>query len=414
MNFLTPIRIALHALRANKLRTLLTVTGIVIGIMSVMVILSAGKAMEQFFIDQVNAFGSNYIQIEIKVPATAQASSENAFNLASGVTITTMTIDDMKAIQELENVDQAYAGDFGQEVVVYRDQNEVAFLYGVSDTYIDIDTSELAEGRFFTEEEDKSLAQVVVLGSKMKEKLFGEQDALGKRIKIGKTNFTVIGVLKERGAVLFFDLDDIVYVPIRTHQKKLAGIDYITMIVATLHDIDRDLETKAIIEDMLRDRHNISDPLYDDFAVTTQEEAQDLLAGVLTAVQILLIAIASISLIVGGVGIMNIMYVSVSERTQEIGLRKSVGATQQSIMWQFLWEAVGVTGVGGIIGVILGVLFSLGITQVAASYGYVFSFTLPWWAFVIAVGFSVAVGMIFGLYPAKKAAELDPITAMRK
>lgn len=414
MQIFTPISIALKSLSANRMRTLLTILGIVIGIMSVMVILSAGKAVEQYFIDQVNSFGSNFVQVEVKVPNTKQASSENAFNQASGVTITTLTLDDMEAIGELSLIDSVYGADLDQDIIVYRENNEVAILYGVTASYIDIDQSEVAYGRFFTEEEDRSNSPVAVLGSKMKESLFGSDDPLGKRIKIGKTNFTVIGVLKERGGVLFFDLDNIVYVPIRTMQTRLNGIDYITNIVATLSDVSRDAEAKVLIEDLLRERHDISDPLYDDFAVTTQEEAQDLLSGIIGALQILLIAIASISLIVGGVGIMNIMYVSVSERQYEIGLRKSVGATKQSILLQFLWEAIAVTGLGGVIGVLLGILVSYGITNIAGRYGYAFSFTLPWWSFAIAVGFSVAVGLVFGLYPAKQAASLDPITALRK
>lgn len=414
MQIFTPISIALKSLSANRMRTLLTILGIVIGIMSVMVILSAGKAVEQYFIDQVNSFGSNFVQVEVKVPNTKQASSENAFNQASGVTITTLTLDDMEAIGELSLIDSVYGADLDQDIIVYRENNEVAILYGVTASYIDIDQSEVAYGRFFTEEEDRSNSPVAVLGSKMKESLFGSDDPLGKRIKIGKTNFTVIGVLKERGGVLFFDLDNIVYVPIRTMQTRLNGIDYITNIVATLSDVSRDAEAKVLIEDLLRERHDISDPLYDDFAVTTQEEAQDLLSGIIGALQILLIAIASISLIVGGVGIMNIMYVSVSERQYEIGLRKSVGATKQSILLQFLWEAIAVTGLGGVIGVLLGILVSYGVTNIAGRYGYAFSFTLPWWSFAIAVGFSVAVGLVFGLYPAKQAASLDPITALRK
>ncbi len=413
-NFFAPARIAIAALQANKFRTLLTVLGIVIGISSVMIILSAGRAMEEYFIDQVNAFGSNYIQVEIKVPSTEQASSENALGMASGITITTLTIDDAEEVENLANIDQVYSADIGQDIVVYQDENEVAIIYGVSEDYIEIDASEIDQGRFFTEEEDRSLAQVVVLGSKMKETLFGDNDFLGKRIKIGRTNFVVIGVLKERGGALFFDLDNMVYIPVRTLQKKVEGIDHITMFIATMHDTEKDMITKLDIEEILRERHNITDPKKDDFAVTTQQEAQDMLGIILSGLQILLIAIASISLVVGGVGIMNIMYVSVSERKYEIGLRKSVGATKQSILWQFLWEAIGVTGIGGLIGVMVGVVISFVVTLVASIQGFDFSFAIPWWAYVIAISFSVIVGLVFGLYPAKQAAKLDPIDALRK
>jgi len=413
-NFFTPLQIARSSLKANKLRTLLTVLGMVIGISSVMIILSAGQAMKQYFIAQVNAFGSNYIEVEVKVPSTKQASTENAFGQASGVTITTLTVDDARAIEALPNIDKIYAGDIGQDIVVYQEKNQVTTLYGVTGNYIDIDTSKIDQGRFFTDEEDDNLSQVVVLGSKVKQDLFGNNDFLGKRIKIGRTNFTVIGSLQDRGGALFFDLDDMVYIPVQTLQKKIEGIDYISIIVATMHDTSLDQVTKLDIEDLLRERHSITDPYKDDFAVTTQEEAQDLLSSILDGLQILLIAIASISLIVGGVGIMNIMYVSVSERKYEIGLRKSVGATKRSILWQFLWEAVGITGVGGLMGVLLGVLVSFGISQAADIYGFAFVFTIPPQAFIIAVGFSVVVGLVFGLYPARQAAEFDPIDALRK
>ncbi len=414
MNIFAPLTIAVQALRANTFRTLLTIVGIVIGIASVMVILSGGEAIKAYMKSEIDAFGSDYIQVEIKVPSTEQASTDNASGIALGISITTLTLDDVDDILELENIDQAYGALLGQDVVSFEERNNNATLYGVGSDYIAIDASEVAYGRFFTQEDDRSLAQVVVLGADLKDDLFGDREALGRFVKIGRQKYEVIGVLKQRGGSLFFNTDEFAFVPIQTLQKKNMGVDHIQMILATMVDAARDQVTKAQIEDILRDNHDIINPVRDDFAVTTQAEAQDILGTILNGVQLLLVAIAGISLVVGGVGIMNIMYVTVAERRYEIGLRKSVGATEKNILWQFLWEAIMVTGIGGIIGVVVGVLMTFGITSGAAVLGYTFVFTLPWWALVIAVGFSVAVGLTFGLYPAKQAAQLDPITALRK
>ncbi len=348
------------------------------------------------------------------MPATEHNSSENAVGIATGVSITTLKESDTEAIVALPNIEKAYSAVMGQAVVSYQGQDKVTYLYGVSADFIDIDASEVAEGRFFTEEEDEALASVAVLGSRIKEKFFGPDEAVGKYIKIGRRNYKVIGVMAKRGSAMFFDWDELVYLPLRTLQKRVMGIDHITFLVAAMKDPSLDQETKREIEALLRQRHNISNPDKDDFAVTTQEEMQGMLDVILGGVQLLLLVIASISLLVGGIGIMNIMYVSVAERTYEIGLRKAVGASQRDILWQFLWEAVVITLLGGIVGMILGVAAAIFLTDLAHRHGYNFSFTLPWWSFVVAVGFAAAVGLVFGIYPAKKAATLHPIDALRK
>ena len=414
MRILGALTIAFGALRSNRLRTFLTVLGIVIGISSVIVILSAGQALKGYVIDELNAFGSGIIQVEVKVPSVEHTSSENAVGLAMGVSITTLKESDTEAITSLPNIEKAYSAVMGQAVVSYQGEDKVTYLYGVSADFIDIDASEVQEGRFFTKEEDEALSPVVVLGSEIKERFFGSEEAVGKYIKIGRRNYKVIGVMAKRGSAMFFNWDELIYLPLRTLQKRVMGIDYITFLVAKMKDPFLDQETKREIEALLRQRHNISNPDKDDFAVTTQEEMQEMLDVILGGVQLLLLVIASISLLVGGIGIMNIMYVSVAERTYEIGLRKAVGASQHDILWQFLWEAVVITLLGGVIGMVLGVIAAIFLTDLAHSYGYNFSFILPWWSLVVAVGFAAAVGLVFGIYPAKKAAALHPIDALRK
>ncbi len=414
MDLFTPLQIAYLSLRANKLRSFLTILGIVIGISSVIMVLSAGEAIKGFVNGEIQSFGSNIIQVEIKVPSTEHTSTENAAGLAMGVSITTLKHKDTEDIMKLPNIEKAYSGLMGQALAVRGSENRTVNLFGVTPAFIDIDSAEIAQGRFFSEEENKNLARVVVLGHDVKEDLFGDNEAVGCTIKLGRQEYKVVGVLEEKGAAFFFNWDDIVYLPLRTLQKRIMGVDYITYLLATMKDPRRDQETKAAMEDILRRNHNITDPKKDDFAVTTQAEMQDMLGAIMGGIQILLIAIASISLIVGGVGIMNIMYVSVAERTFEIGLRKSVGATRKNIMWQFLWEAIFITFFGGIIGMFMGVFLSWLVSFLAQNYGYDFHFIIPWWLVVFAVGFTLLIGVVFGIYPAREAASLDPIEALRK
>ncbi len=413
-NLIALFTIAQTSLLRHKGRTLLSVVGITIGIATVLAIFSTGEGIKYLLESELNAFGTNYIQVEIKVPSTAQASTENATGIGQGVSITTLTLDDAEAIKALDNVTDYYAGVLDQKVVSYQGYDENTFLYGVNAAYIDIDPHEIVQGRFFTDAEDRSLTQVVVLGATKARKIFGEDNPIGKRIRIGRTNFEVIGVLNEKGANLFFDTDDMLYVPIRTVQRKLIGISHVTFIFAQVADNSIADFTKVQIEDIMRERHEISDPIKDDFAVTTFDEGLAILGDVTGAASILLLLIASVSLLVGSVGIMNIMFVSVTERTEEIGLRKAVGATQQAIRRQFLLESMAITLVGGVLGVILGVGIIYGVAFGAQSQGFDWPAIFEVHFFVIALGVSIGVGLLAGYIPAQKAARLDPIEALRK
>lgn len=407
------LAIALKSLKKNKVRTALTVFGIVIGISSVIAVMSVGEAAKQSIFKQIETFGTNIIQIEIKIPSTGKTSTENAIGIAQGIEITTLTLDDQEAINKLPNIIDSYAGLISQQLASYNEQNKQILLMGVSPSFINIDQGLVEVGRFFTEDEDKGLVNVVVLGSKVSEKIFGQDDFLGKSVKIGKQKFTVIGQMEERGATFGFDMDDMVYVPVRTLQKKIMGINHVSYITAQVENNDIADQTAEEINFLLRDRHDISDPDKDDFHATPMTEALSILDSVFWAISLLLIAVAGISLIVGGVGIMNIMYVSVLERTYEIGLRKAVGASSRHILFQFLLEAIIVTLLGAIVGMIFGVVISFVISIVANSFGMSWTFTVLPSSLILASSVAIGIGLIFGIFPARAAAKLDPITALR-
>lgn len=413
MNFINTIKLSFKALMVNKSRTILSVLGIVIGIGSVIAVINSGRSIKRFITKEVEVFGTDYIQIEVKVPSTSHTSTANASSLAQGVSITTLKYKEGEKIKNHPNIREVYMGAMGQEIVNYQGVNKVAMLWGVSSGFFNIDKYEIAEGREFTESEDKSLSQIVILGYGIKKDLFGESDAVGQKIKIGKKKFTVIGVREEIGGGGFMDLDDMAIVPVQTLQKKIMGIDHIGFIMASVKDMSQADQTADDITNMMRDFHNISDPNKDDFAVMTSEEAMKMLDAILGGVTLLLVAIAGISLIVGGISIMNIMYVSVLERTYEIGLRKSIGARKSDILKQFLCEAVLISLLGGVVGVVFGLLLSLLISLIAQFNGIDFEFIVSVQGIITAFVFMIFVGLFFGFYPAKKASDLSPIEALR-
>jgi putative ABC transport system permease protein len=409
-------------MRANKVRTGLTVLGMVIGIATVIIVFSAGEGIKGLVLGQIESFGTDIIETEIKVPSTkkgAAAETQSATAIVQGVQVTTLNLDDMAAVDKLPNVSQSYAGIYGQEQVSYGSEQEKVILFGASANFIDIDKTGILSGRFYTDAEEKSLDQVAVLGFKMKEKLFGSSDAVGEYIKIRKSKYRVIGVMNEKGAVFGVDFDNYIYVPLETLQKRLLGVDYAMFMIHQIKDLSIAEETADEIKHIMRENHDIAEPDdsadtgKDDFRVTIMAEAMEILGTVTNAITILLLAIVAISLVVGGVGIMNIMYVIVSERTKEIGLRKAVGARYAEILKQFLFESIMITILGGIIGITIGVIFSY-LISVGANYsGLDWKFAIPIKSFVVALGFSLLFGVVFGVYPARKAAKMDPIEALR-
>jgi putative ABC transport system permease protein len=418
MKFITeqlalPVKLAWQSLWIHKGRTALTVLGIIIGIAAVIIVMSAGQSVKGLMLAEFESFGTDFVQIEIKAPSAGRNSVESATSLAQGVEITTLTLDDAKEIGKLANVKSVASGIMGQDNVSYLAENKtITFLAGTP-LIVDIMGVEIERGRTYTDEEDDNLAKVVVLGSKLATDLFGNQDPIGKSVKIGRSKFKVIGVSLERGVSLGFDYDNLVYLPLQTAQKLIMGVDHVVFITTKLHDPDIQEQTAEEIIALMRDRHDTSNIQEDDFAVTTAKETFEIIDAIFDGITLLIVAIAGISLLVGGVGIMNIMYVSVTERTFEIGLRKAIGARRSEILWQFLWEAIVVTLFGGALGVVIGAIMTFLVSVGASFAGFDWDFILPIESVIISFLFSGVVGIIFGYYPARRAAAMDPIVALR-
>ncbi|MGB4833453.1 MAG: ABC transporter permease [Candidatus Moraniibacteriota bacterium] len=411
----TPFLFAVRTIRTHRARTALALLGVVIGVFAIVVVTALGDGVKGYILGQVESFGSNLIQVEVKIPNTTAMSSENSTGRAQGTQITTLTVKDGEAIQKISNVGAVYAGTIGQERATYGSVGKRISLFGTGPDVALVDQNlKLASGRFFTGEEDASLAQVAVLGSDTKDTFFGSSDAVGQYITLKGEKYRVIGVLESRGAVAFLNFDTFTYVPVQTLQKKLLGVNYVQFVSVKMEDAAREAETVADIVALLRKRHDITDPDQDDFSVTSTKETQKTLGDVLGSLSILLLALTSISLVVGGVGIMNVMYVSVSERTSEIGLRKAVGATSKSILQQFLFEALIITLLGGIIGILLGMLLTLALGSLFTYFGFPLPLSFSLQSFLLGVGFSTGVGVIFGLAPAYRAASLTPMEALRR
>ncbi len=417
------IKQSLKTMKLNVSRTFLTVLGVVIGISSIMIVFSSGEGLRSLIVGQIQSYGSDILIVEIRMPSNKKGMAkdlESGASMAMGVQITTLNADDVEDINKLPNVKSSYGGIIGQEKISFGSESKKAMLYGVGSSFIDIDQGKIEYGQFFTDEDEKSLSRVAVLGSDIKESLFAEQPAIGKMVKIGNSKYRIIGVIEERGSVMGMNFDDFVYLPLKTLQKRVLGIDHVVYSVHQLNDVSRDEETAEEIRGILRINHDISEPddkldtSKDDFRVTSMTEMLSMMDVVTDMITWLLVAIVAVSLVVGGIGIMNIMYVIVSERTKEIGLRKAVGAKYSDIMLQFLVESILITSIGGIMGTFVGVIISYLIAIVAQSFELNWIFKIPLSAYLVSLIFSVFFGVIFGLYPASKAARMNPIDALRK
>lgn len=411
---LLSISFAWKSLAANSGRTILTLSGVIIGTLAILSVSALGDAVEGYVLDEVNSFGNDTIQIEVKVPSTSKNSSANAIGIAQGIQITTLTEDDARVVAKLSNVRAWYGGILGQSLASYRETNKRVTLLGASASAPLVDANARVDrGDFYSVADEESAAQVVVLGSNVREAFFGDTDPIGKTIKLQGKNYRVMGTLEKRGSSGFVSFDDFVYVPLRTLQKKILGIDYVNFITVRTRDESKVAETALDIESILRDRHDIRDPSKDDFAVTTIKEAQDLVSTVFGAVQLLLLALASISLVVGGVGIMNVMFVSVAERLGEIGLRKAVGARPKDILRQFLLEAIVIATAGGIIGMVLAFLLISAVRIGLSAIGFAVPVGMSFANILLAIGFAGIAGVLFGIYPAWKASRITPVEAIR-
>ena len=419
-------KLAAVSFNAHKLRTLLAVLGVTIGISSIIIVFSTGEGVKGIILNQVESFGSNSIQIEVKVPSSKKgvgSEMQSAAALLQGAQVTTLKLEDLKDIKELNNIIDGYGVFMSNETAAYRNEIHSSFIWSTNSSFIDLDSTELDYGRFFSRTENNSLAPVAVLGSKIKNKLFGENDPIGKTIKIHNTRFKIIGVMKERGAVMSFDFDNFIYTPIKTMHKKVLGVNFLHNIILEVQDVSLIEDTLEDIRITLRQNHDIDPPKEtqegwmdtgkDDFRVMAMTEILEIFDTMSEVLTWLLLAIVAISLVVGGISVMNVMSVIVNERTSEIGLRKALGAKYRDIMLQFLVESILITCAGGIAGSLLGSIFAFIVSIVANSTGIDWNFVLPIKGFIVAGLFSFIFGIIFGTIPAKKAAKMNPIKALK-
>ena len=408
------IKIATTALLANKARSFLTMLGIIIGVAAVIIIMAVGAGAQELILSQVESLGSNTISI---MPGKSEEGQPPASVM--GIAITSLTYEDAQALLKGNNAPHISAVAVytnGVENIIWKSNNYNTDISGTNVGHLEITQAEVERGRFFTEAEETNLAKVAVLGSKVKEELFGDSEALNQRIKIKKQIFEVIGIMKEKGNVGFQNFDDRIFLPIKTMQKLIAGVNHVSVIRAKVDKEENIQISIRDIETTLREKHEIKDQsgASDDFTVNSAAQAMEMIKTITDSLKLFLAAMAGLSLIVGGIGIMNIMLVNVTERTNEIGLRKALGANNQNILTQFLVETVTMTIIGGILGIVLGFIVSALISFVITHLlGYAWPFIISLPSIFLGLSVSSLVGIGFGIYPAKKASKLNPIEALR-
>jgi len=413
MEILNIIKLAWNGLVTNKGRSFLTMLGIIIGVASVIIIVSVGEGAQSLIYNQIKSLGSNLVAV-----LPGQGGDKGPPASVYGIVITTLKYDDALALIRGENaiphLSQVAAFDLGSGTVSYGNKQDTGISYnGTMATYPDVIDRTIESGRFFNSEEEKDLAKVVVLGYTIKKDLFGDQDPVGQSVKINNEKFKVIGYFSYKGTVAFQDLDSQVYIPISTAQKIMLGNNYVSRISAKVDNSQYIQEVMSEISRTLQIRHHIQDATDDDFTVVSSDQALAAIGGVTDAIKFVLAAVAAISLLVGGVGIMNTMYVIVKERTREIGLRKAIGAKPSKIRNQFLIESIFITTCGGIVGILLGMGITTLIALVIRGLGYYWELSFSLSAMITGFLVSFIIGVVFGYYPAKTASQLPAIEALR-
>ena len=411
MKLSEPIRIAYRSLVAAKTRFFLTVLGVVIGVAAVIMVMAIGASAQALVLSQIQKVGTNLVAV---LPGASEENGPPA--QALGIITTSFTLDDVRALREKRNVPhlEEFSGYVtGTGTVESRSESFESSFQGVSPSMVSIEAMRVSEGRFFFSEEETDLSRVAVLGATRAKELFPYGSPIGETIKIKDNPFRVVGVLEERGSAAFSSPDTLIYVPVVTAQKILLGIDYLNFGRGKVDKPENIERTRADITTLLRDRHDIEEGEESDFSVRSTAAALSLLTGITNALRYFLIAIASLSLLVGGIGIMNSMLIAVSQRVREIGLRKAVGARPVHIINQFLIESAFITLLGGIIGIAFGVAIAFIAALIIPRLGYEWEFLVP--PLSIAIGFSVSliIGIVFGLYPALRAARISPMEALR-
>jgi putative ABC transport system permease protein len=400
-------------LKHGKMRSLLTMLGIVIGISSVIVLMSIGASAQQYILAQVQGLGSNLV---IVIPGGSGNGRFQSPASAQGIVVTSLVQQDVNNLEQDPSIAAVTEEARGQATASFEDNNETVTFDGVPANFFSVRNFNVAEGYPFTDSDVQAYNHVAVIGPTLAATLFGAgSDPVGEYIEVKNIQFRIVGVLTSTGTGAFgIDQDNIVMVPITVAQTQMLGITYFNDIMVEANSNYNISFAQQRVETILEQDHNITNPDNDDFTIETQQSVLSLLGNITSILTLFLAAIASISLIVGGIGIMNIMLVSVIERTKEIGLRKSVGATNKDILQQFLVESVMLTFIGGIIGIALGGIVVgtawLVITKVA---GVAWTFEFPISAILLAVAVSSITGIAFGIYPARQAARKSPIEALR-
>jgi putative ABC transport system permease protein len=413
MNIRFTLDTAVKGLTTHKSRSALTILGIVIGISSIILIMSIGKGAQSLILNQIQGMGSKTI---IVIPGREPKGPTDP-SVVQNLLSDSLKIKDFNDLQNPSNVpglDKIMPIVFGPGLATFEDQTYRPTIIGTSDLMPEMFDLQTDQGQFFTDDDVKGRSDVVVLGSKTKTELFGDSPAVGEKIKLKGKTFRVIGTLPQKGQASLFNFDEMALIPYTTAQQYLFGIKYFNRLIV---QSKTEAGINSVIEDIkstLRDNHSITDPSKDDFYITSQADIVGRLNVITSILTLLLTSVAAISLLVGGIGIMNIMLVSVTERTKEIGLRKAIGATGTDIMSQFLAEAILLTMLGGAIGILLGASLSWLVAFGFKNFGHLnWDFVFPFSAALLGLGVAGSIGLVFGLYPARQASQKSPIEALR-
>jgi len=400
MNVLELVLTALDTIRASKIRAFLTTLGVVIGVFAIILLVALGEGARTYLADTFASLGSNVIQV---LPGKRETQGMGQVPLSG--TAHKLTREDEEALRRRAYTVDGLTGIVnGGGQVRNGARRRDTYIFGVGDRFAEIRNFKIDQGRFFTDDDVASHRRYVVLGRVLQTELFGEENPLGKLVKVADSEFRVIGLMEHKGQSLGFDLDDLVMIP-ETTALDLFALDGFNNIMARARDKADMSAAIADITEVLRRRHN--DQI--DFTVVSQDDLIGTFNAIMATFSMVLLAIASIALIVGGIGIANIMLVSVRERTREIGVRRAVGATRGNILWQFLVESVVIALLGGLIGLALGALVIFSVRAAVPGLPV----RLSGWIIATAIGFSAAVGVVSGVVPARRAANLDPVEALR-